>query len=72
VLLLPPVEQPDRSVPQDGVIHLPSLPPPLMADESTSLELASIDKLELLNGTIAVNWVSFEESPLTPASPSLR
>ncbi|CAI5972365.1 unnamed protein product [Closterium sp. NIES-64] len=36
-----------------------------MADESTSLELASIDKLELLNGTTAVNWVSFEESLFT-------
>ncbi|CAI5991518.1 unnamed protein product [Closterium sp. NIES-64] len=66
VLLLPPVEQPDHPVPQDGVVHLPSLPPPpLMADQSTSLELASIDKLELLNGTTAVNWVSFEESLFT-------
>ncbi|CAI5496419.1 unnamed protein product [Closterium sp. Naga37s-1] len=36
-----------------------------MADESTSLELASIDKLELLNGTTAVSWVSFEESLFT-------
>ncbi|CAI7841102.1 unnamed protein product, partial [Closterium sp. NIES-54] len=36
-----------------------------MADEPSSLELASIDKLELLNGTTAVNWVSFEESLFT-------
>ncbi|CAI7899462.1 unnamed protein product [Closterium sp. NIES-54] len=44
----------------------PSPPPSLvMADEPSSLELASIDKLELLNGTTAVNWVSFEESLFT-------
>ncbi|CAI5995703.1 unnamed protein product [Closterium sp. NIES-65] len=47
----------------------PPLPPPppslVMADEPSSLELASIDKLELLNGTTAVNWVSFEESLFT-------
>ncbi|CAI7784424.1 unnamed protein product [Closterium sp. NIES-53] len=53
----------------------PPPPPPslVMADEPLSLELASIDKLELLNGTTAVNWVSFEESLFTlpPTPPPL-
>ncbi|CAI5982561.1 unnamed protein product [Closterium sp. NIES-65] len=42
-----------------------SSPPPLlllMADDSTSIELGAIDKLELLHDTTAVNWASFEDT----------